>query len=408
MNRKIRIAFLIDTINSIGGTEKQLLSLMASLPQERFEKHLISLRPPNAYFMRQDDCYDYHQIGIPSLLSAQCIGRIIELVRYLRQRRIDIVQTYFIDAQFVGILAGKLAGVKKIVCCRRDLGFWHSGALLLLLRQADRLVDHFQVNSQAVKRQVASDELVDPSRIHVIYNGIDFRIFDGRPTPGSAPAAGRETKIPLSVGILANFNRRVKRVDIFIRAACEVLKTMPGVRFCIAGDGNQRSELMALSRDLGIAGQVDFLGAVTDVPGTIRSWDIGVISSDSEGFCNSILEYMASGLPVVATSVGGNPELVQDGVNGFLVPGRDHRALAEKLCILLNNDRLRKDMGEQGRRIIARSYDWPRVIDRYESFYHEILGYDYERDMDHMGKPEEKPGDQPGPGDQTLRIQRDR
>ena len=407
MNRKIRIAFLIDTINSIGGTEKQLLSLMASLPQERFEKHLISLRPPNAYFMQQDDCYDYHQIGIPSLLSAQCIGRIIELVRYLRQRRIDIVQTYFIDAQFVGILAGKLAGVKKIVCCRRDLGFWHSRSLLMLLRLSDRLVDHFQVNSQAVKRQVASDELVDPGRIHVIYNGIEIGLFNGRAETGYAPDVSGENKNPLRVGILANFNRRVKRVDLFIRAASEVLKTVPGVRFCIAGDGNQRSELKALCQDLGIAGQVDFLGAVTDVPGTIQSWDIGVISSDSEGFCNSILEYMASGLPVVATSVGGNPELVQDGVNGFLVPGGDYRALAEKLCILLNNDRLRKDMGEQGRKIIARCYDWPRVIDRYESFYHEILGYDYERDMDHMGKPEEKPGDQPGSGNQALRIQRD-
>ena len=408
MDRKIRIAFLIDTINSIGGTEKQLLSLMASLPQERFEKYLVSLRPPNAYFQVRDDCFSYHQIDIPSLLSLQCIGRTIELIRFLRQRRIDIVQTYFIDAQFVGLLAGKLAGVKKIVSCRRDLGFWHSRALLLLLRQADRLVDHFQVNSQAVKNQVAADELVDPDRIHVIYNGIDFRLFDGHAAPGDAPAVSEETKNPLCVGILANFNRRVKRVDIFIRAASEVVKTVPGVRFCIAGDGNQRGELMAMSRDLGIAPQMEFLGAVTDVPGTIRAWDIGVISSDSEGFCNSILEYMASGLPVVATSVGGNSELVEDGVNGFLVPGGDHWALAEKLCILLKDDRLRKDMGEQGRRIIARSYDWPRVIDRYESFYHEILGYDYERDMDHMGKPEEKPGDQPGPGDQTLRVQRDR
>ncbi len=408
MDRKIRIAFLIDTINSIGGTEKQLLSLMASLPQERFENYLVSLRPPNAYFQPRDNCFSYRQIGIPSLLSIQCIGRTIELVRFLRQRRIDIVQTYFIDAQFVGLLAGKLAGVKKIVCCRRDLGFWHSRALLLLLRQADRLVDHFQVNSQAVKRQVASDELVDPDRIHVIYNGIDFCLFDARETPGSAPVVSQETQSRPCVGILANFNRRVKRVDIFIRAAFEVLKAVPGVRFCIAGDGNQRGELMALSRELGIGRQVNFIGAVTDVPGTIRSWDIGVISSDSEGFCNSILEYMASGLPVVATSVGGNAELVQDGVNGFLVPAGDHRALAEKLCILLKDDRLRKDMGGQGRQIIARSYDWPRVIDRYESFYHEILGYDYERDMDHMGKPEEKPGDQPGPGDQTLRIQRDR
>lgn len=403
MDRKIRIAFLIDTINSIGGTEKQLLGLMASLPKERFESHLISLRPPNAYFQPRDDCFSYHQIDIPSLLSARCISRTIELVRFLKKRRIDIVQTYFIDAQFVGILAGKLAGVKKIVCCRRDLGFWHSRGLIFLLRQADRFVDHFQVNSQAVGRQVANDELVDPGRIHVIYNGIDSTLFDGcTRTDGDQGPAQQAAGRDLSVGILANFNRRVKRVDLFIRAAAEVSRVVPDVRFFIAGDGHLKAELQALCRELGVGGHVEFLGAVTDIPETIRAWDIGVISSESEGFCNAILEYMASGIPVVATAVGGNTELVEDGVSGYLVASGDYPAMAEKLCILLKDAGLRESMGEQGRRIVARKYDWPRVIRNYESFYFDILGYDYESRLDHMGEPEEKPGDQQGARNTAL------
>ncbi len=403
MNRKIRIAFLIDTINSVGGTEKQLLGLMASLSPDRFEKHLIILRPPNAYFHLDDESVCRRQISIPSLLSTRCITGVLELVQYLKERRIDIIQTYFVDAQLVGTLAGMLAGTKKIVCCRRDLGFWHSRGLIFLLRQADRFVDHFQVNSQAVGRQVANDELVDPGRIHVIYNGIDSTLFDGcTRTDGDQGPAQQAAGRDLSVGILANFNRRVKRVDLFIRAAAEVFRVVPDVRFFIAGDGHLKAELQALCRELGVGGHVEFLGAVTDIPETIRAWDIGVISSESEGFCNAILEYMASGIPVVATAVGGNTELVEDGVSGYLVASGDYPAMAEKLCILLKDAGLRESMGEQGRRIVARKYDWPRVIRNYESFYFDILGYDYESRLDHMGEPEEKPGDQQGARNTAL------
>jgi glycosyltransferase involved in cell wall biosynthesis len=350
----------------------------------------------------EDSSASYHQISIPSLLSVQCIGRVIQLAQFLKDRRIDVIQTYFVDAQFIGIVAGKLAGVKKIVCCRRDLGFWHSRALLLLLRQADRFVDHFQVNSQAVRHQVANDEMVDPRRIHVIYNGIDAHLFNGCMAQDDEKGETTGRKKNLCVGILANFNRRVKRVDLFIRAAAEVVKTLPDTRFVIAGDGHLKSGLQTLSRELGIARHVEFLGAVTDIAGTIRSWDVGVISSESEGFCNSILEYMASGIPVVATAVGGNTELVEEGVNGFLVPDRDYLSLADRLCTLLKNSRLRKEMGERGKRIIDQKYDWNRVIQNYESFYFDILGYDYEGCLDHMGEPEEKPGDQQGARNKAL------
>ena len=403
MDKKIRIAFLIDTINSIGGTEKQLLSLMASLSSERFEKHLIILRPPNAYFRLDDPDVNLLKIDIPSLVSPRCAMGVLELARVLRELRIDILQTYFVDAQLVGIAAGRLAGVKKIVCCRRDLGFWHSRALLGLLRVADRFADCFQVNSMAVKAQVVKDELVDPGRVHVVYNGIDLKSFcraDGRLRPPEADGH-------LRVGILANFNRAVKRVDVFLRAAAETFRRVPQVRFCIAGDGHLKGDLIALSRSLGIDAHVDFLGAVTDIPGIISGWDIGVITSDSEGFCNAILEYMAAGLPVVATAVGGNPELVEHGFTGYLVPAGDHRELAGKLCELLENDALRSEMGGRGRAVIEQRFDWARVIGSCEEFYCDLLETSHESDLDNLGKPEEKPGDQQGAWNPPLRAQGD-
>ena len=394
MNRKIRIAFLIDTINSVGGTEKQLLGLMASLSPDRFEKHLIILRPPNAYFHLDDESVCRRQIAF--LAPQRAVHHRGAGARAVSEGRRT---TSYRHTSWTRSSSGPLPECsqgRKIVCCRRDLGFWHSRGLIFLLRQADRFVDHFQVNSQAVGRQVANDELVDPGRIHVIYNGIDSTLFDGCTRTGGdqgpvQQAAGRD----LSVGILANFNRRVKRVDLFIRAAAEVFRVVPDVRFFIAGDGHLKAELQALCRELGVGGHVEFLGAVTDIPETIRAWDIGVISSESEGFCNAILEYMASGIPVVATAVGGNTELVEESVSGYLVASGDYPAMAEKLCILLKDAGLRESMGEQGRRIVPEirlAQGHPQL----QSFYFDILGYDYESRLDHMGEPEEKPGGSAG------------
>jgi len=378
----IRIAFIIDTINSIGGTEKQLLGLIKHLDKERFEAYLLCLKPPNAYVHLDIGSMDdyrshcsYHELDIQSLASLKCIGRIFRLVRFLREKRIDIIQTYFIDAQLIGVIAGRLAGTKRIVCCRRDLGFWHEPHLLFLVRSMNIFADGFLVNSLAIRDQISRDERIDPRKISAIRNGIELSAGNESLSPRSTTEGPEDGRSCFSVGISANFTRQVKRVDVFIRAAALVLKDIPDVRFCIAGEGNLREELTGLCRELGISENVVFLGALTNVHDVLKGWDIGVLSSDSEGMSNSILEYMASGIPVVATAVGGNRELIEEGVNGFLVPRGDHVSMAARICRLLKDQDLRKRMGDQGKRIISERYDWEIVKREYESFYLDILGY---------------------------------
>lgn len=382
MNGKITIAFVIDTINSIGGTEKQLLSLLTLLDNDRFNKYLVCLKSPDAYVhftTFSDDYssphYSYHQFDIQSLISVQSVGSVLRLAKFLKEHQVDIVQTYFIDSQFIGLIAGRLAGTKKIIGCRRDLGFWHNRFLLFLLRRISRYTDNYLVNSLAVKQQVSYDEMVDPEKISVIYNGIDQKHFNGNRSSLNDQVKLFTNHKKYCVGISANFSRNVKRVDVFIRAAAEVLKIISDVDFCILGEGYLKDELMALAGSLQISEHVHFLGAVKDIPYSIRHWDVGVLSSDSEGLSNSILEYMASGIPVVATSVGGNTELVEDGRNGFLVPGGDHLSMAVKICQLLQDQNLRKTMGEEGKKIISEKYDWDTIIREYESYYRKILGY---------------------------------
>ncbi len=381
MKKKTGIAFVIDTINSIGGTEKQLLGLMSQLDEKRFDKHLVCLKPPDAYVhfntvsMEEHSAhFTYYQCDIGSLMSVECAAATFRLAKYLKEKEIDIVQTYFTDAQIVGVLAGKLAGVKKIVCCRRDLGFWHNRELLILTRTLDKLVDRFLVNSHAVKSQVARDEWVHPDKISVIYNGIDKYRFNGNSNPENFAFDFFDSQENYCIGTLANFSRHVKRVDVFIKAAAEVLKTVPNAYFCIAGEGCLRKELEELGDALGISDRVLFLGAVKDIPACIKHWDVGVLSSESEGLSNAIIEYMATGLPVVATAVGGNKELIRNGVNGFLVPNGDYCSMAQKLCDLLKDDRARKDMGENGKRMVSERFGWEKIIGDYESYYRDLLG----------------------------------
>lgn len=383
MSKKIGIAFVIDTINSIGGTEKQLLSLMSLLDENRFDKHLVCLKPPDAYVHfstgnREDYSthFNYHQCDIQSLMSTECAGRTIKLAKFFKENRIDIVQTYFVDAQIIGVAAGKLAGVKHIVCCRRDLGFWHNRQLVIIIRALNRFVDHFLVNSHAVKQQVARDEWVHPDKISVIYNGIDKSRFNGNSSPRNDTVDLFDRQKNYCIGISANFSRRVKRVDVFIRAAAEVLKAIPNVFFCIVGEGYLKQELAELSDASHMSERILFLGAVKDIPNCIKHWDIGVLSSESEGLSNSILKYMATGMPVVATAVGGNKELIRDGVNGFLVPNEDYQSMADKLCRLLKDPHLRKNMGESGKRMISERFGWEKVIRDYEAYYDSLLGSD--------------------------------
>ena len=371
MQKKIKIAYIIDELN-IGGTENQLVSTIELLDKNQFEVLLICLRPSQYFFEIDLQCKKI-LLDVYSLISINGSLAFFSLVSCLRKREIDIVQTYFFDANVFGISAAKLGGVKRIISCRRDMGFWYTPKLLFVLRRLNKLADRFLVNSYAIKENITKYELIPDHKIDVIHNGIDLKPFQNK-----YDAAIIKNKFGINhgesvVGIVANLNRKVKRVDLFIHAAKNVLRKNRDVSFIIVGDGHLRCELESQAENLGLKDKIYFVGQKQDVTPYLSIFDIGVICSDSEGFSNSILEYMASAIPVIATDVGGNKEVIEDGVNGFLVPPGNYKAMADKICNILQDRKTYIQMSKNAISQITREYDWSIKIKEIQSYYTKLI-----------------------------------
>ncbi len=369
IRKKIKIAFIIDTIDSFSGTEKQVIKLIELLDQNLFRTALICLRPP-IYHMNLDVLKAmYVEMNIRSIISIHGITSIISLANYLRRNKYDIVQTYFTDSSIVGVIAARLAGIKKVICSKRDLGFWYTPDLLRILRIVNRLVYRFLANSNSVKDVLIKNERVLPQKIDVIYNGIEMAPFEVSYDKNEWKKKFR-IRTDYVVGILANFSRPVKKIDVFIRAAAQVLNKIDNVTFIIVGDGGElQDEMEKLTKQLKIENNVIFTGVQKNVSPVLSFWDIGVISSDSEGFSNTILEYMASGIPVVATATGGNCEVIEDDITGMLVSPGDYYQLAERIIKLLNNEKKKIRISERANIVIRKKYDWKIKIMEFEDYY---------------------------------------
>jgi glycosyltransferase involved in cell wall biosynthesis len=270
-----------------------------------------------------------------------------------------VVQTFFQDSTVLGMAAARLACVPVRLVAFRDLGFWRNPRQEFLMRRAYPLATGFLANSQAVKDRVCTRDRLDPSRVRVIHNGIDSSRFRFVEHPEDEVA----------IGIVGNLNRRVKRADLFLRAAARVAARYPGVTWHLIGDGELRPQYEALAAELGIAGHTVFTGRLADVPTYLQRLAIGVICSDSEGFSNAILEYMLSGCAVVATAVGGNLEAVHDGKTGLLVPPGDEVALANALSHLVEERAVRLRIARNARAMVEREFGWARCLADHEEYY---------------------------------------
>ena len=376
-NRKIKILFCIEYL-AHGGTEKQLMALIGGINKDKFEPSLCCLRKSiigenriseaNKLF-QTIDCKKI-QLDFISFGRIKFLYDLARLIKFIRVNNIQIIQTYFQDPSIMGIIAGKITGIRNIVACFRDMAFWREYEKYKHMKLFYRLCTGFIANSKAVKEEYI--ELYDLSKkrfnVAVIYNGIDVCKFKKL----SDSKKNNKTK-NIVVGILANLNRKVKRVDLFINAAAFIHKQKIGIKFVVVGDGELKQRLITQSDELGLSGAIDFPGRVDNIPLCLSCFNIGVISSDSEGFSNTILEYMASGVPVVATKVGGNKEIIQHDVNGLLVPPDNHKAIAEAVIQLAMDEEKYQRLKKNGFMTVSQNYSLGQNIDAYENYYTKLL-----------------------------------
>ncbi|MCM8775447.1 MAG: glycosyltransferase [Candidatus Omnitrophica bacterium] len=361
---------MIDKLET-AGTQAELLELVQNLDPLKYRPFVIALTgggPLAGHFRIAG--IEPTVLHVRKVYGWRAVKAVFYLVNFMKREGIHLVQTHFLHADCLGLLAGRLAGVKKIIFSRRDEGFWRGRAELALDRILSRHADVILANSEAVKRAVIRNENAASSKIRVIHNGVWTRDYfpsgELRRAIRQSLGAGESDTV---VGAVANMRHTIKGYAYLIEAVPAVVQKNPRTKFWFVGDGPLRPEFEARVKSLGMSDSVLFLGSRHDVNVLLNGMDIFCLPSLTEGFSNALLEAMAVAKPVVATDVGGNPEVAKDGQTGFLVPAADSRVLAEKILWLAGSEALRLKMGAAGRELILREFTVEQMIKKYEAFY---------------------------------------
>jgi Glycosyltransferase len=358
----VKVLYMIDSL-AHGGTERQLAELVRNLDRSRVLPHLCTLKESTETFDELD--VPKLCLGYQSFTSPRLFYNLRDLDRFIRRHEIQLIQTFFQDPFLLAAMVRPFGRI-PLIGSFRDLGFWRSASESFKMRIAYPFFAGFLANSQAVKEHFVQKDGIDPEKVEVIHNGFDCGALDA--------LKPRTVSNYLTVGIVANLNRQVKRVDDFIRAAALVHARCPGVHFVIVGGGGLQGELTRLAAHLSIGGGVEFTGRVSAPLNYVQQFTVGAITSESEGFCNALIEYMACGIPVVATDVGGNREIVTEGVNGFLVPAGDPVSLADALMRLLEDEGLRLRIAENNRHKVAAEFSLKVMLQRQAGYYERMVG----------------------------------
>jgi glycosyltransferase involved in cell wall biosynthesis len=330
-----------------------------------FEPTLILLdgRPAASRELEPRDC-EVIRLGVTKLLSRAGL-RAARHVRQLWSRsRPDILQSYFLDASYFSVPLARWCGVPHVVRVRNNLGYWLTRKDRVLNRLIRPWVTRSLTNSEGGREQLIRQDGVSADRVTVIENGVDLDRF-----PDVRPPAFGET---VRVGCVANL-RPVKNIDGLMRAAQLVLELSAKVEFEVAGDGPDRPRLEQLRRELALGDRFRLRGSLADVPEFLRSLDLAVMPSHSEGMSNAVLEYMAAGRAIVATDTGATAQLVGPGVGGVIVaPGSDE-ALAGAIQKLIDDPPAGRRMAATARRRAEEVYGRQGMVRRFEAFYRSMI-----------------------------------
>lgn len=354
--KPVKVLYCIDCLVR-GGTELQLIGVIDRIDRSKYEPYLLTIRDSDSDLV-PNDCHHLNW-SVPSLFSIGGLTAIIKLTALLKKEDISIVQTFFQDSTIFAGFAAMLANVPVRLASFRDMGFWHTPSQGFLLKRIYALMTGYVCNAEIIRSHYSALYKVDKDKIKVIRNGINV---------DELPWVAHQENV-MHVGIIGNMTRHVKRTDLFIKAASKVATQYPLITWHIIGDGHLMTELMEQARLSGIDCQCCFTGRIDDVENYLEKLQIGVICSDSEGLSNAILEYMFKGVATIATDVGGNPELVLDGVTGLLVPKNDHEALGAALIRLIENKTLRHQLARDARKLVERNYGWDQCLSSHDDYY---------------------------------------
>ncbi len=373
-DERLRVVFTINDLR-IGGAERQLVELARGLDKARYAVTVVTLYPgqPLEEELRETPGVELVSVARRHKLDPSPLWR---LVRLLRERRAQVVQPFLTPASFFTLSAAILAGVPVRVATERcglrrrpGLG---SEVYRFLEDRLCRWAQAVVANSEAGRRYVIARG-VPAEKVRVVYNGVSPARLCFAPAERRQvrEAIGAAEAAPV-VGMVASL-QPAKDYPTFLRAAALVAESVPEARFLVVGDGPLRHQLPALARQLGLGERVAFVGQRPRVAPYLAAMDVAVLSScDHEGCSNFLLEAMALRRPIVATDVGGNRELFQDGQPGLLVPPGEPAALARAVLTLLGDAALRERCANAGQELYRRRFSLDSMVAAYDALYQEL------------------------------------
>jgi L-malate glycosyltransferase len=368
----------------MGGTERHVVNLGRAIDPEKFDIHLACFKRWGHFLQEVETRHlPILEYPIDSLYNHRTLRHQVRFALDIRRRRIQIVHAYNFYPNVFAVPVARVAGTPVVLASIRDTGVYLTPRQKRVQRLACRMADRIVVNAEAVRRWLL-EEGYPGEKIVVIRNGVDTSRFGGtRDGERLRRVLGLPPRVPL-VAVLSRLHH-MKGLDYFLEAAATVAGRHPNVRFLIVGDrfamkdgvvvsdGAYRSDLEGRARRLGIGERVVFTGFRIDVPDLLAETAISVLPSLSEGLPNTVLESMAAGVPVVATRVGGIPEVIEDGTSGLLVPPRDTATLVRAIDTLLEDPDLARRIGEAGRRRVAERFSLEVMARDTERLYTDLL-----------------------------------
>jgi L-malate glycosyltransferase len=355
--------FLMTDSFDIGGSERQFAVLATSLDKSNFRTEIGCISNRGRFSEELQDVTEFPLGG--SLYSAQSLQTRWRLLRHFRDTKTQIAHAFDFYTNVLLIPIAKLARVPVVIGSQRQIGDLLSPSKARAQRAAFQLCDKVICNSQAAASALVNRGLAE-SKPCVIRNGLPRSAF--------LPAAPAISRIPgvLRVGMIARMNTWSKNHRTFLRAAERLNRRMPDVEFVLVGDGPLRSQFEREAVELGIGNRTLFLADRKDIVEVLASLDVTVLPSSSESLSNSIIESMAAGVPVIASNVGGNPELLRDD-QGVLLPPKDEEALAGAMERLLRNPDLRYRLSENAKTFAQHNFTIEEMCHRHEELYAELI-----------------------------------
>lgn len=366
---------ILDNELEMGGKEKLLYQFIERVDRSRFRIVVCCLKR-GGYYRKPIEA-----LGVPfydGLLRHRYDAFAYRaLARIVRTEHIHMIETFtHPNTLLLSFFARQQGLVERVVVSHHAVGSAHNAHVLpAYTLPIHRRMDAHLAVAEAQRRYLIDVEKLPEERVHLIYNGVDATLYHPA-TAEERDAARRLLGVPdaglvmMAVGSL----KPIKGFDLLIRSAAPVLRARPDARLVLVGDGVDRGALHTLAAEQGIGAQVVFAGLRDDVDVVLRAADVLALSSRTEALPTVVIEAMATGLPVVATRVGGVPELVEPERSAILVPANDEDALRAALERVADAPQLRRTMGARGRAIVESRFRLERMCEERETLFERIMG----------------------------------